>query len=120
MQSIEQLLIETAINRGHGPFRRRGVTVLGRRVNDYTCTTCNMEARADRNPPPNGIDIGGPMMALNCSDRDTETQDDVSEFATEVAAQLNGDLLCPHCGADEMTDHPDGESGQCGACGRRS
>jgi hypothetical protein len=28
--------------------------------------------------------------------------------------------LCPACGADEMTDHPDGESGQCGDCGRRS
>jgi len=29
-------------------------------------------------------------------------------------------LLCPHCGADEMTDHPDGQSGQCLRCGERS
>jgi hypothetical protein len=29
------------------------------------------------------------------------------------------DLLCIYCGADEMTDHPDGESGQCDACKRR-
>jgi hypothetical protein len=28
--------------------------------------------------------------------------------------------LCPHCGADEMTDHPDGQSGLCDACGKRS
>jgi ribosomal protein S27AE len=27
--------------------------------------------------------------------------------------------LCVECGADEMTDHPDGLSGQCGACGFR-
>ena len=27
--------------------------------------------------------------------------------------------ICPSCGADEMTDHPDGMTGMCGACGVR-
>jgi len=28
-------------------------------------------------------------------------------------------FLCPNCGADETTDHPDGESGWCPACEQR-
>ena len=84
MQSIEQSLIETAVDRGHGPFRRRGVTVLGRRVNDYTCTRCNMEARADRNPPANGIDIGGALVALACTKPSTTVFHD-----------------CPNCGGHD-------------------
>lgn len=62
MKTLEGSLIVSAINRGHGPFRRRSIE----RGNTFTCTTCGMEAGTDHNPPPNGIDIGGEMVALNC------------------------------------------------------
>ena len=38
-------------------------------------------------------------------------------IAEAMAEQWGG--VCPYCWADEMTDHPDGESGMCMACGER-
>jgi hypothetical protein len=32
-----------------------------------TCSVCSMSADADTNPPANGINIGGELVALNCS-----------------------------------------------------
>ena len=44
----------------------------------------------------------------------TKTWDEIQEELDMLA-----ELICMHCGADEMTDHPDGMSGMCMACGKR-
>lgn len=41
------------------------------------CVHCGAEAHATADPPPNGVDVGGPAVALNCDD---------------------GDRHCPRCG----------------------
>ena len=44
-----------------------------------------------------------------------------SETFQGIADAMAGQwgFLCPNCGADETTDHPDGESGWCPACEQR-
>ena len=37
-----------------------------RAVWDYTCPDCGLDASIDTRPAPNGIDIGGPAVALSC------------------------------------------------------
>ncbi len=33
---------------------------------EFICQTCGAYVQVDSNPPPNGIDIGGNAVALNC------------------------------------------------------
>ncbi len=37
-----------------------------------TCPYCGMDADANTNPPANGIDIGGELVALDCQVKDIE------------------------------------------------
>lgn len=37
-----------------------------KRVEQCECTECGMYVQIDPTPPPNGIDIGGTAVALNC------------------------------------------------------
>jgi len=46
------------------PFAARNA----RRVWLYECAVCGKHCQVDTKPPPNGIDIGGPAVALGCSD----------------------------------------------------
>lgn len=73
MQVTEQLkelrlsATESCKFRGHRmiwsntDFRRKGRT-----TQDAQCFDCHMDVRIDTAPPPNGIDIGGQAVALDC------------------------------------------------------
>jgi len=37
--------------------------------NTGTCEHCGAWAQIDTNPAPNGIDIGGPAVAVNCQNK---------------------------------------------------
>jgi len=41
--------------------RTNGVSAISR------CETCGAEAYIDTNPAPNGIDVGGSAVAVNCT-----------------------------------------------------
>lgn len=60
---------EAAQNRGHtlGPFAP-GEFWRERRYAD--CTECGMGVAVDPDPPPNGIDISGSAVALNCTGKE--------------------------------------------------
>jgi hypothetical protein len=38
----------------------------GRETQTGTCDTCGAWVQVDTRPEPNGIDIGGPAVAVNC------------------------------------------------------
>lgn len=38
------------------------------------CVFCDMQVTVDANPPPNGIDISGQAVALNCPEAILEVQ----------------------------------------------
>ena len=66
MRTIERLrreALEGCSWRGHHmrPFAR-----LGKTSRNAICQTCHMEVVIDSKPAPNGIDIGGEAIALNC------------------------------------------------------
>jgi len=39
-----------------------------------SCDTCGLEVQICTNPMPNGIDIGGEAVALNCGDKSWRAQ----------------------------------------------
>ena len=56
-------MVRSIFYRNHGPVMS---TRLNARVTEYTCQSCDMTAKTDTNPSPNGIEIGGTMVALMC------------------------------------------------------
>ncbi len=63
---LEESLTESAQWRGHENLTSETFSPTHSRV---TCAECGLDADADTNPPANGIDIGGPLVALNCGDQ---------------------------------------------------
>lgn len=58
---------EAATWRGHHMGRFKTVELTHRRTYKRSaCAVCGMEVDIDTYPPPNGIDIAGPAVALNC------------------------------------------------------
>jgi hypothetical protein len=55
------------------------------------CIICGMEAYVDAKPAPNGIDISGEAVALNCPARSSE---DLSKL---TLAELHAKIVCPRC-----------------------
>lgn len=60
---------ETADWRGHGNFTTEIFDDTHARI---TCAKCLLDADANTNPMPNEIDIGGPLVALNCRTREEQ------------------------------------------------
>ena len=58
--------MDSAKDRGHSMEFPKIVEVAGRTCFDSTCSICGAELRVDPTPPPNGIDISGTAVALNC------------------------------------------------------
>ena len=58
--------MDSAKDRGHSMEFPQIVKVVGRTCFDSTCSICGAELRVDPTPPPNGIDISGTAVALNC------------------------------------------------------
>lgn len=56
--------LDTARWRGHAMSVVSTDTQRGQSV--HRCKTCGAEVHCDVSPPPNGIDIGGDAVALNC------------------------------------------------------
>lgn len=68
MSSLQYLIREAtdaAKRRGHDLVWIRSSSASGT-WRDAECAECGMTVRADAHPAPNGIDIGGPAVALNC------------------------------------------------------
>ena len=65
---LEKELAWTALQRGHCDLKVERFLVAGSRRNltRFTCRDCGMDADANDRPMPNGIDIGGPLVAMNC------------------------------------------------------
>lgn len=60
--------MESATWRGHemewqAPIKRS----YGRTIQTAVCKWCGMWAQVDTKPEPNGIDVGGTAVALNCT-----------------------------------------------------
>ncbi len=53
--------------RGHDPSGRNGEVIIDDHTIRLTCDDCEMTAYADSKPPPNGVDISGEAVALNCT-----------------------------------------------------
>jgi hypothetical protein len=58
----------SASNRGHELEWVRFIETPDRIAEFGTCIRCDLSATIDTKPPPNGIDIGGEAVALNCGD----------------------------------------------------
>lgn len=76
MTNLQRLKAEA-----RGAARFRGHTLTPWRPDSYwptvqnaQCTCCGRGARIDTNPPPNGVDISGEAVALNCERADHEKQ----------------------------------------------
>jgi len=65
LDTLSAQLKESAEWRGHSMIAN-GSTNTSRA---FKCANCGMTAYADSNPTPNGIDIGGKAVALNCTSR---------------------------------------------------
>jgi hypothetical protein len=67
LRELERDALGACKNRGHSmekcwtDFRTRQI------VSKFACRHCGMEVWCDTHPAPNGIDIGGPAVALNCT-----------------------------------------------------
>jgi hypothetical protein len=69
-RELEQLARASAHARGHCLSIFRTTSTDERRVCAMaTCGYCHAEACIDTNPPPNGIDVGGRAVAINCTRR---------------------------------------------------
>jgi hypothetical protein len=67
MTELRRLMKEAkdaATWRGHTVGRWK----FGKDWAELTCKTCGAWVQVQTNPPPNGIDIGGPAVAINCGD----------------------------------------------------
>lgn len=64
---LEQSAMEAAINRGHRmtPF---ATLYEQRHIAESVCEKCEAYVQVNAKPAPNGIDIGGTAVALNCND----------------------------------------------------
>jgi hypothetical protein len=58
--------MESAEWRGHTMEAWVMLALPGRIVHDAKCQVCGAWVRVDPAPPPNGIDVGGPAVAVNC------------------------------------------------------
>ena len=65
LASLTQEIRETATARGHKNLITEYLTDTQTRL---TCPYCGKDADANTNPPANGIDIGGSLVALNCEE----------------------------------------------------
>lgn len=63
---LEDELMLAAFRRGHGPLRKVRQVVVGRHETLITCSACGVNGSACANPPANGIDIAGELVALDC------------------------------------------------------
>ena len=70
MRKVDQLkkdLLASCKFRGH-KMESLGFVVSGGRIRGgYKCKNCGKWAGYDTNPEPNGIDISGEAVALNCN-----------------------------------------------------
>lgn len=70
MRKIERLRLEALKAcrfRGH-KMRRFRTSRWYPTMRYTTCTVCGMEVTIDSHPAPNGIEIGGEAVALDCGD----------------------------------------------------
>ena len=68
MRYIDSLKVEAkeaATWRGHTMSR---FSKLGKTSAESTCTVCGAGVSVDIHPAPNGIDIGGPAIAVGCAE----------------------------------------------------
>lgn len=66
MRKLTHLKMDAALackRRGHS--MSRFISLSDKRAVS-TCLNCKMEVHVDTHPMPNGIDIGGEAVALNC------------------------------------------------------
>lgn len=61
-----------AANRGH---RLTWETIRPGEIARATCQACRAEVQAETRPAPNGVDIGGEAVALDCPDGDNPPED---------------------------------------------
>ncbi len=69
MTRLEHLILEARSGaqwRGHTMSRFRRSKDKRRAVSD--CVNCGKGVAVDTKPMPNGIDIGGPAIAIGCND----------------------------------------------------
>ena len=62
-RDLRDEMVRSIFYRNHGPVMSKALNV---RVTEYTCQACGMTAKTDTHPAPNGIEIGGTMVALDC------------------------------------------------------
>lgn len=65
---LEQSALDSAQFRGHkmSTFQR----IIETTRSESVCSDCEAYVQVDTRPAPNGIDIGGTAIALNCTKRD--------------------------------------------------
>lgn len=67
MKTLKNEAMESCESRGHKMNHWRKDSYW-RTVESCECTACGATVRVDTNPPPNGIDIMGSAVAINCGD----------------------------------------------------
>jgi hypothetical protein len=63
---LKKEAMDSARRRGH-TFSGKWEVLHPKKSFSRECCTCKKQVFIDLNPPPNGIDIGGEAVALNCS-----------------------------------------------------